>query len=348
MISPLSIPLDLADPRLPEALRAKTAAGRVEVLDALRSTPEFAGLMKTWLEGDAYRAVGARTVLMNLYRNPDGSVLGVAQGADGRFIGQARWVKVSGVGAKLLSSATMLAGHAMLLELSRKLDRVEHKVDRIAQALRDDRREGLRGAIDAVHNALSCRTETAAALLAGAATPLITHVRQEIRALQRDIDALRPMPEWHITKTFNDPSDDIRRALRVCEQSFLAIGEGIRTVGQLYVGLDEPKTAWTAMGALFEELSGVGLDKAERRARQLQPTRPHPWPDRFWMEARRALDEVRLLAEENASEQPAVAFRPLALEFGDGELERVPWGVSEAAPDLVASAGERQPSRESR
>lgn len=165
---------------------------------------------------------------MNLYRSPDGSVLGVAQGPDGRFIGQARWVNVSGVGAKLLSSATMLAGHAMLLEISRKLDCVEHKLDRIAQALRDDRREGLRGAIDAIHNALSCRTETATPLLAGAATPLITHVRQEIRALQRDIDALKRMPEWHIAKAINDPSDDIHRALRVCEQSFLAIGEGRR------------------------------------------------------------------------------------------------------------------------
>ncbi|MFP3581890.1 hypothetical protein SB659_20220, partial [Arthrobacter sp. SIMBA_036] len=82
-------------------------------------------------------------------------VLGVAQGPDGRFIGQARWVKVSGVGSKLLSSATMLAGHAMLLEISQKLDRIERKVERIAQALRDDRREGLRGSIDAVHNALS-------------------------------------------------------------------------------------------------------------------------------------------------------------------------------------------------
>lgn len=339
MIPPLPVPSDFSDDRLPEPLRSKAALGRAEVLDALRATPEFAGVMKAWLEGDTYRAVGSRKVLMNLYRNPDGSVLGVAQGADGRFIGQARWVKVSSVGSRLLSSATMLAGHAMLLEISRKLDRVEHKVDRIAQALRDDRREGLRGAIDAVHNALSCRTETAAALLAGAATPLITHIRQEIRALQRDIDALKPMPEWHITKAINDPSDDIRRALRVCERSFLAIGEGIRTVGQLYVGLDEPRTAWTAMGALVEELSGVGLDKAERRARQLQPTRAHPWPDRFWMEAQRALDEARRQAQDNASEQPAVAYRPLALEFAGDELERVPWAMANTVPEAVASAG---------
>lgn len=53
MIPPLPVPSDLMDARLPEPLRSKAALGRAEVLDALRATPEFAGVMKMWLEGDA-------------------------------------------------------------------------------------------------------------------------------------------------------------------------------------------------------------------------------------------------------------------------------------------------------
>ena len=52
-----------------------------------------------------------------------------------------------------------------------------------------------------------------------------------------------------------------------------------------------------------------------------------------------ALDEARHQVQDNASEQPAVTYRPLALEFGGDELERVPWAMPVTVPGVVPSAG---------
>jgi hypothetical protein len=81
-----------------------------------------------------------------MYHGPDG--LSHAQGADGKIIGNARWVKNSSVGSRLLTSAGMITGRLMLAEISNKLDRVQKDVGAIREALDDDRTQSLRAAIE--------------------------------------------------------------------------------------------------------------------------------------------------------------------------------------------------------
>lgn len=159
-----------ADP--PPALKIGASRSRGELLHGLKATEDFAEEISAWAAGDLYRATGQRQVILNLKPNADGSVMGWAQGSDGKFIGQARWTRATTWGSRVVSSVSVLAGHAMLVEISQKLDRIEAKVDRIKQVLDDNRREALKGAIASVTTALGCEPETARNLLAPTATPL--------------------------------------------------------------------------------------------------------------------------------------------------------------------------------
>src|ERR1700745_1450778 len=75
--------------------------------------------------GEDNAPVGRATVLARMYRGPDGLFLGHARGIDGKIVGNTRWVKISSVGSRLLTSAGMITGHLMLVEISNKLDRVQ-------------------------------------------------------------------------------------------------------------------------------------------------------------------------------------------------------------------------------
>jgi len=81
----------------------------------------------------------------------------------------------------MVSSAAVLAGHAMLVEISHKLDRIECKIDRVSRALADDRRQALKAAIDSVNAALDCeQPETSRDLLVATEANLRTSLRKEI------------------------------------------------------------------------------------------------------------------------------------------------------------------------
>jgi hypothetical protein len=90
-----------------------------------------------------------------MYHGPNG--LGHAKAADAKIIGNARWVKISSVGSRLLTSARMITGHLMLVEISNKFDRAQKGVGVIREALDDDRTQSLRAAIEGVRNALEAR-----------------------------------------------------------------------------------------------------------------------------------------------------------------------------------------------
>jgi len=173
---------------LPPAFVARAERGREDIIYGLKATGDLAKQIDAWRVGDRYGASGPREVVLHLKPNADGSVMGWAQGSDGKFIGQARWTKATTWGSRVVSSTAVLAGHVMLVEISRKLDRVEEKVDRISQALADDRRQALKAAVDSVAAALECQPKTARDLLIATATPLRTAIRREIQALVRSLE----------------------------------------------------------------------------------------------------------------------------------------------------------------
>jgi hypothetical protein len=182
---------DGSESTLPPLLVARARRNRADLLQGLKAADDLAKQISTWAKGDLYRASGRPEVILNLKPNSDGSVMGWAQGSDGKFIGQARWTTATTWGSRVVSSASVLAGHAMLVEINHKLDQIEAKVDRVKQSLDDDRRQRLQASIDSVSTALACEPETARDLLISSANDLRTAILQEIQALSRQIVARR-------------------------------------------------------------------------------------------------------------------------------------------------------------
>ena len=267
--------------RIPSPLSTRAERKRGEIVHGLKATGEFREQVRLWLSGNLYQASGNPDVILNLRHNADGSLMGWAQGSDGRFIGQARWIKTTTWGSRLISSSAILAGHIMLVEISQKLDRIEAKVDRLLQALDDDRRQALKAAINSVGTALTCEPQTARDLLAAAATPLRIAIGQEVQSLSRSIHRA-PMPPRSYTKgAVWDTGPETRRDLLVAEASFLAALQGIRSLMRLYIGLGEDRTAWRSAHALLLQLSDAGLSEAWWKARNVRPVDPQDQPEAF-------------------------------------------------------------------
>ena len=146
------------DPRLISPIRQDLEAAREDVLTGIANTDAGRQVLAELVKSDTFAPVGRPTVLARMYRGPDGLFLGHAKGIDGKIVGNTRWVKISSVGSRLLTSAGMITGHLMLVEISNKLDRVQKDVGAIREALDDDRMQSLRAAIEGVNNALEARS----------------------------------------------------------------------------------------------------------------------------------------------------------------------------------------------
>jgi hypothetical protein len=309
----------LSDATLPPALVARAGRSRKDIIHGLRATGDLAKQIDAWRVGDLYGASGPREVVLNLKPNADGSVMGWAQGSDGRFIGQARWTTATTWGSRVVSSTAVLAGHVMLVEISQKLDRIKGKVDRISQALADDRRQALKAAIDSVTAALECEPKTARDLLIAAATPLRAAVRQEIQALERLIEEMPVPPRSHAEGFIWDKGPTTRRALAEAEESFLAALQRVRSLAHLYVSLGEDRAAWTSAHELLVQLLEADLRGAWWKGRNLRPQSRDVQPEAFWTRAIAAIEEARthrLALTDNV-------LLSLSLSLSDTELELI-------------------------
>jgi hypothetical protein len=228
-----------------------------------------------------------------MYRGPDGLYLGHAKGADGKIVGNARWVKISSVGSRLLTSAGMITGHLMLVEISNKLDRVQKDVGAIRNALDDDRMQSLRAAIEGVHNALEARSpENKHALMTATIPELQKAIHQTIAALKREIAEIPSPKEWKVSRVFTDREPDMRSKLTKSEKTFRACLEGISTLSQAYFSIGEQAIGCGAVIRLFGELQRAGIGEAEFKARLLTPNNLHDRPEDLWGDFRRLMPEM--------------------------------------------------------
>jgi hypothetical protein len=209
----------------------------------------------------------------------------------------------------------------MLVEISQKLDRVEEKVDRISQALADDRRQALKAAVDSVVAALECGPKTARDLLIATATPLRTAIRQEIQALARLIETTPMPPRSHAEGFIWDKGPNTRKALAEAEDSFLAALQGIRALVHLYLGLGEDRTAWTSAHELLVQISEANVRDAWWKGRNLRPLNREDQPEAFWTRAIAAIGEARTRS----------------LAHGDDILPDLPLSMSSAEVELIAA-----------
>jgi hypothetical protein len=142
-----NLPVQLND-RLLAPIRTDLEETRGETVRAIAGIDAGRQILAELLKPDLYVPKGKKEILLKLYRGPDGLFLGHAHGADGKIAGHARWLKVTGASSRLLSSAGMLTGQLMLVEMSRKLDRIQGSVDAIRKALDEDRMQKLRARLE--------------------------------------------------------------------------------------------------------------------------------------------------------------------------------------------------------
>jgi len=281
------------DPRLISPVRKDLEAARQDVLNGIANTDAGRQVLTELVKSDTFAPLGKPTVLVRMYRGPDGLYLGHAKGIDGKIVGNARWVKISSVGSRLLTSAGMITGHLMLVEISSKLDRVQKDVGAIREALDDDRMGSLRAAIEGVHNALEARSpENKHALMTATIPDLQKATHQTIAALKREIADVPSPKEWKVSRVFSDREPEMRSKLARSEKTFRACLEAISTLSQAYFSINERDIGCRAAIRLIGELQRAGISDAEFKARLIVPSNLEDRPEDLWGDFRRLVPEM--------------------------------------------------------
>jgi hypothetical protein len=241
-------------------------------------------------------------VLARMYRGPDGLYLGHAKAADGKIFGNTRWVKVSTVGSRLLTTAGMITGHLLLVEISNKIDRVQKDVEAIRAALDDDRMQSLNAAIEGVNNALAARSpENKYALMHATIPDLQKAMHQTIAARKREIAEIPKPKEWNLSKALVDREPEMRSKMAIAERTLRACLEGISTLNQAYFSIGERHVGCQAAMRLISELQRADLRTVEFKARLLTPENPEDRPEELWGDVRRLLPEMTKLLQLEAT-----------------------------------------------
>lgn len=313
--------------RVPKALTAESDRLRKDIIDALAGAEELMGTVQQWTTGEISTGEGIANIVATIYKHSDNSILGIAK-INGNIIGHAKLAGAAPLAAGLAVSVAALAAYAMIVDITNRLNRIESKVDRILQALADDRRASLYGAIKAVGDALQVlNQDTSRGLMHSIAPHLRSSIEAETVALRRLME-LVPEPTNQVRiKGYSlfDGTDQTRKTLVQCEDAFLAIFEGIRALAQLYTALGEPKLAWSLTDRLLADLETLDLRDLHRKARYVPPQANGAWPELFWTNAMDAITAGRRQAEEYIAHGEPVL-----------EIELTP----EEARQLVARAAE--------
>ena len=308
-----NFPAQLND-RLIAPIRRELEETRGETVRAIASIDTGRQILIELSKPALYAPKGNEGILLRLYRGPDGLFLGHAHGANGKIVGHARWLKVTGASSRLLSSAGMLTGQLMLVEMSQKLDRIQGSVDAIRRALDDDRMQKLRAAIGGAKDALEAeRVQNRQLLLTSTIPHLNEAVLQTIAALKREIAEIPVPPDWQITRVIIDRESQMRESIAKAEKTFLACIEGISVLGQTYIAIEEPALGYRTVIRGLEELGRAGISDAEFRARLLKPSDVDDRPELIWGIFRQQLPELLRLVEVERDRQ---LDDPVEIEMG--------------------------------
>jgi hypothetical protein len=293
--------LPAANRRLIGPVRKDLEDARREILAGIVGTDAGRRVFVELLKSDTFTPVAKPTVLARMFRGPDGLYLGHAKAVDGKITGNARWLKVSTVGSRLLTSAGMITGHLMLVEISAKIDGVQRDIGAIRAALDDDRMQGLRAAMEGVNNALEAQSpENKYALMTATIPDLQKAIHQVIAALKREIDGVPQQKEWKLSRILVDRQPEMRSKLAVAERTLRASLEGISTLSQAYFSIGERRVGCQAATRLIAELQRADLAEAEFKARLLTPETPEDRPEELWSDVRRLLPQIMELLQLEA------------------------------------------------
>lgn len=275
----------LLSQRTEEVRRTRQAS----VLAELLQTKELASLSSTILRGDTYRVVLSKPIGGALNARADGMLDAFVKAEDGKIIAVARLQRAS---SALLSSATMLAGHAMLAQIAAQMDKLQGSVDRIHTKLDAERLGKVDAALMFLSHAEDYRVEHH--------TPMLLHTVQvtgevlagALRDVEHAIGAVPEPQEWNLSRAFWDKTSQTADGLDRAAGSMRTALLCLQVLGQAQLQLNGEDGAAGIMREWLARALHLPLAQAELLARRLPVTAEEGRRDRFWIDVRHSLDRA--------------------------------------------------------
>lgn len=287
---------------------------RDKLLVGLRCLPGLPGVIAKLNPKTTYQLVshpeGARLV-----EKGANTVGGVFHDANGRIVEHAQFKRL---GPSLTKAASAVGSQVLLVSIAMQLNRVEQKIDRLQQGLRDDRLATIESGVRQFESVLQMQQTTNRLMATNNAIQTLQNgLGQTYRDLAKQIEQLPSEQIGFWDNWFTRKSTQIQRQLATAEETFRLSLLGLKTLAGCYTLQGEPQAAADALQKGLTALDQTGIDKAVARAR-LVPARRGVYPEKVWQQLtgdqrQQLTDKMNLLAAGDQASL-AISFRPEELK----------------------------------
>lgn len=240
--------------------------------------------------GDTFRVVLSRPVGGGLHPRADGLYDAFAMGPDGKIAAVAR---LSRVGPRFLTSASMLAGHAMLAQISSQISALQVDVDLLLRFQVKQELGKVRSAIATLRTIQHYKHHKDQVLL-----HTVAAIKEAIGvATEQAADLIRAVPEpptANIQRLVWDTSPETVKALGRAREAVVVVLLGLQALGEAEVLLNENTAAAQIMLSWLKDAQrDLDLARCERLARMMPANNDKERHELFWMRAAAFLADAR-------------------------------------------------------
>lgn len=281
---------------LPGAVSRRADAERVAMSRELVASADLVQALSNLRPSKEYTVVLSRAVGGSLNLRPDGTYDAFVKGADGKIAAVARLQRV---GPRLLTSAGMLAGHALLVQISSQLDRLQDAVSTVRDLMRAEKYGSIQGAVARMATLRDDDPQLPSELqdIVGRLSDALGQIVEMARVSMHAIPAPPETPLGHMTRG----SKPTESALTAAEADVRVVLRGLNALVQAKWLLSGLENAAQMAEHWLTTVLGLPLDEAEIKARGIPATRAEERRELFWQETRRALETALERVRASAS-----------------------------------------------
>ncbi len=200
------------------------------------------------------------------------------KGKDGKIVAVARLEKA---GSALMSSATTLAGHAMLVQISTQIERLQGTVEQVLAKMDAARLGKVDAALAFLAHTHHYRPEHHTPMLRNAVQTLSNVLADALRDVEQGIAAIPEPQEWNLTRAVWDTTGRTAEALDRVTASMRMVLLCLTVLGQAQLHLNDEDGAVSIMGDWLRRALDLDLARAELLARRLPVVREEERRDRI-------------------------------------------------------------------
>lgn len=254
-------------------------------------------------KGDVYRVVLSRPVGGGLNPRADGLYDAFVKGPDGKFTAVAR---LSRVGPSFVTSVTMLAGHAMLAQISSQLSTLQADVDLLVRLQVAGKLGKVKAAALSLKMLQYYDKSHRDQVLLSTANNLKTSIGEALGQAAELIRAVPEPPESNIRRLVFDTSPRTVQALDRARDAVTVVLLGLQALAEAEVLLNEALAAAQITRAWLSHVRhDLDLARCERLARMMQATNDEERHELFWMKVTAYLKDCdRMLLSVIDEEEP--------------------------------------------